>query len=240
MRRTGHGWGKTLILAAALAIGGLLAGLSLYGVRPLRTETAARSAPIQLEDGRKASRIAMLGTSLTARGDWVSALQGELGECNPDARITALARPGANSSWGLETLLTRQERFDIVVVEFSTNDASLYHGMPLFRSRQRHAEIIDAIRATGAVPVLAAMSPAWGREAWERPGQASYRQMYRDLALNEGIAVIDTTAGWSALPAKDRADLVPDNLHPTPEAMRKVAIPAFLAALRPAVCESSG
>lgn len=233
-------WRKALVLATLVATGAILTGLWCYGVRPWQTETATPSAPIHIATGQTADRIAILGTSLTARGDWVSALQAELGKCNPGARITALAQPGANSSWGLETLLTQPERFDIVIVEFSINDASLFHGMPIFLSLERHRRILAAIRAAGAVPVLATMSPAWAREAWERPGQASYRQMYRDLALNEGIAVIDTTADWSGLVAKDLAELIPDNLHPTPEAMQKVAIPAFLSALRPAVCGGRG
>lgn len=238
MTTAGPGWVKALVLAALVGAGATLAGLWLYGVRPWQVETSTPAAPIAVA-AQNASRIAVLGTSLTARGNWVTDLQDELRQCNPKAGITRLAQPGANSAWGLATFLAEPPRFDIVIVEFSINDASLFHGMPLFQSRNRHAQILAAISETGAIPVLATMSPAWGREAWERPGQASYRQVYRDLA-ESGVALIDTTAEWRDIAAHGRGRLIPDNLHPTPEAMQQVAIPAFLSALRPAVCGLPG
>lgn len=225
---------KTMATLALVAAAGLWA----YGVRPWQAETTGASTPIP--PGKAASRIAILGTSLTARGSWVAELEGDLRRCNPEAAVTALARPGANSSWGLTALQSQQMPFDIVIVEFSINDASLFHGMPLILSRDRHRQILAAIRDTGAMPVLATMSPAWGREAWERPGQASYRQMYRELARNDQMALIDTAADWFALAPGERTEMVPDNLHPTAQAMQKVTIPAFLTALRPAVCGPSG
>ena len=233
------GWVKALVLAVLVGAGATLAGLWLYGARPWQGEAAAPNAPIPFTAGQTASRIAILGTSLTARGNWAEMLRDELRKCNPKAGITALAKPGANSAWGLATFLAEPSRFDIVITEFSINDASLFHGMPLFQSRDRHARILAAISDAGAVPVLATMSPAWGREAWERPGQASYRQMYRDLG-ESGVALIDTTAEWREIAGQERVRLIPDNLHPTPEAMQRITVPAFLSALRPAVCGLPG
>lgn len=228
--------GKAMGFAALAALGAGVALLSLYGVRPGQGERAVAPAPVTMEKGKTASRIAILGTSLTAKGSWVAELERALSACNPAVAVTPLAKPGANSSWGLAALQSEGAGYDIIIVEFSINDASLFHGMPVFMSRERHRAILALIRETGAVPVLATMSSAWGREAWERPGQASYRDMYRDLAQEEGVALIDTWPGWSGLGDDLRRGLVPDNLHPTPEAMRQVAIPAFLLALKPAVC----
>lgn len=231
---------RALVIVTLIGAGAVLTGLWLYGVRPSPGEAANPPAPVRIASGQTASRIAILGTSLTARGDWVARLQDALRRCNPEVIVTPLAKPGANSSWGLATITAQQTAFDIVIVEFSINDASLFHGMPLFLSRDRHAQILAGIRETGAIPVLATMSPAWGREAWERPGQASYRQMYRDLAQRDDVALIDTAPDWSGLAGDTRDELVPDDLHPTDAGMEKVALPAFLSALQPAVCGPRG
>ena len=54
-------------------------------------------------------------------------------------------------------------------------------------------------RAHGAQVFLATMSPAWGRDAFERPGQARYHALYRDLARTRDVGLIDTTPQWYAL-----------------------------------------
>lgn len=236
MRKATAAGDRALGLAALAVASAGLALLWLYGVAPGRGERAVAPAPVGMADGKAANHIAILGTSLTAKGSWVAEFEHELRSCNPEVAVTPLAEPGANSSWGLATLRAQRTDYDIVIVEFSINDASLFHGMPLFLSRERHRAILARIRETGAIAVLATMSPAWGWEAWERPGQASYREMYRDLAREEDVALIDTLPGWSALGDDVRRSLVPDNLHPTPDAMRQVTVPAFLTALRPAVC----
>jgi lysophospholipase L1-like esterase len=83
---------------------------------------------------------------------------------------------------------------------------------------------------------LATMNPAHGAAGWARPGLAAYNAAYRRLAA-EGLAgLIDTGPAWQALGEAERRRLIPDGLHPTPEGMRLVAVPAFAAALAPRVC----
>ncbi|MCA8869077.1 MAG: hypothetical protein KDA67_10535 [Rhodobacteraceae bacterium] len=237
-------------MTSALVIAGLIA-LALawaYGVigaaptppgarivQPARPLAAPANAPV---------RVLVLGTSLSSRGTWIEALEGELGAC-PSRKITVgrLARPGGASSWGAAALAAyyadpSQPKPDVVVVEFSGNDASPYNGFPLFVSKRHHQRIIDLAQSHGAAVFLATMSPAWGQNAWERPGQARYHALYRDLARDQGLGLIDTIEDWRALAGSERKTLVPDGLHPSDTAMRTITVPAFYEALMAYLCQA--
>lgn len=228
-----------LVLVAALALGGL--GLALaYGVLgPTPTPPGERIVAPRAPSAAPARDVLILGTSLTSRGDWPEHLEARLRECAADARVERLARAGASSRWGLASLrerLAAGDPPDVVVVEFSGNDAALARGFPLPVSRRLHRAIVAEAREAGATVILATMSPGWGREAWERPGQDRYHALYRDLAREEGSGLVDTIPDWRALPPERRAAWVPDDLHPTDEAMRAIAATALEEALRPLVC----
>jgi lysophospholipase L1-like esterase len=221
----------------------LLAGLALclslwlYGVvgAPLSGSAGNRAPATTQSTG---DRILLLGTSLTARGDWPEALQAELARCAPGVRVERLARAGGASGWA-EGALTYRLGADpprVLVIELSINDASLWHGVPLFLSRARHLRMIAAARAAGAVVFLALLNPAFGANGWERPGEARYRALYRDLAAETGAGLIDSDPFWRGLSDEARAAAVPDGLHPTGAAMREGALPAYIEMLRPIVC----
>ena len=187
------------------------------------------------------ARVLMLGTSLTLGGEaWVGALEARLAQCHPaGGQIERLARGGANSAWGAEALHKRLQEAappDLLIVEFTINDASLWHGMTLDKSRRQHLEILKMAGAAGVPVFLATMSPAFGREALERPGQVAYRALYPDLAQAEGAGLIAMVPGWQGLTPDDRGMALPDGLHPTDAAMTQIAVPALAEALAPVVC----
>lgn len=193
------------------------------------------------------ARVLMLGTSLTLQGEaWIAALETRLSACRPGGVVVErLARAGANSRWGETALAARLGQGglplpdalpDALIVEFSINDASLWHGLPLAQSRARHEAILTAAEAAGVPVWLATMSPAFGREALERPGQVAYRALYADLARAHGAGLVAMAPGWLALDPEARATALPDSLHPTEPAMTQVAVPALAEALQPMVC----
>ena len=114
----------------------------------------------------------------------------------------------------------------LIIVEFSGNDASPIHGMPLSASRKTHNAIVELAHKNGAVVTLATMSPGWNMNALERPGQDRYHAIYRDLAGSQ-IGLIDTIEVWRSISSDERPVWVPDNLHPTDQAMIKFAVPHF-------------
>ena len=192
-----------------------------------------------IPDNRPA-RVLLLGTSLTRSGDWTQALQAQLSACRPGGvEIERLAKGGANSAWGeaaLRDRLTKAALPDLIVAEFTINDASLVHGMTLGKSRVRHAAILDMAAAANIPVWLATMNPAFGRKALERPGQAAYRAQYPNLARAHGAGLVALVPDWLALDASYRAAALPDGLHPTDAAMMAVTVPVLAAALAVVLC----
>lgn len=240
---------RLLLSLLALGLAGAAVGGFAYGV--LGPTPTAPGAQVILATGRPPAdangghHVLILGTSLTRRGDWPDLLAAGLQACaGAPLVVERLARAGAASDWGLEALRARLASADaptpdIVIVEFSGNDASLVHGFPLFVSRRNHLEMLRLVRDAGALPILATMSPAWGWKALARPGQDRYHALYRDLAAAEGTGLIDTIADWRALSPEERRVALPDHLHPTAAAMAAITVPAFDKALRPLVCREA-
>jgi lysophospholipase L1-like esterase len=217
-----------------------VAALYMYGVIGTRSALPQAQLIMPTFGPSDRHRVAIFGTSLTNRGNWVARLEARLKTCNPLLTIEAISRPGASSRWGIDrvakALDAAEAPYDIVIFEFSGNDASLMNGFPLFISRRLHREMIAMVRASDAIVFMATMNPAWGRDAWERPGQNRYHALYRDLANTLDIGLIDTITDWRSLSNDMRITLVPDGLHPTDAGMAMITIPAFEAALRPIVC----
>lgn len=235
-------WRAALSVALLLLVPAYLYGVVGLPPSPQRNRVVFPTDVTQLKLQQR-YQILIVGTSLTSRGDWPDLLQSQLRECaTGQVEVEQLARAGAGSAWGLSALrqhLREQNARvpDIVIIEFSGNDASLVRGLPILLSKRNTQAIIQAARDAGAVVFLATMSPAWRREALERPGQERYHALYRDLAASEGVGLIDTIGDWVSLPSKERMLLVPDGLHPTSEAMNRIVVSAFFSALGPLVCE---
>lgn len=187
-------------------------------------------------------RVLFLGTSLTHGEPWPDAAVRVLSQCRRgEVAAQVVALPGASSSWGLEALGGALsggagDPPGIVVVEFSINDASLARGVSLGRSRDNHRRMVALIRAAGAVPILATMSPAFDRNGWERPGLRAYEALYRALSAETEVSLIDVALRWRAMNPETLARLMPDGLHPTPEATLTVTAPAMAEALTPLLC----
>lgn len=236
-------------LIGALGAGALLAlvwavGLHGFGRDVLRLASEPRADVVPrtsfIPPADRPVHVLLLGTSLTAGGDWAHALERQLAACHRGGVVVErLAKPGANSAWGARVLAVRLVEApipDLLVVEFSINDASLWRGITLEQSRARHEEMLMAAKRAGITVWLATMSPAFGRKALERPGHLAYRSLYHDLALANNAGLIATTPAWQALSPDDRMAALPDDLHPTDAAMVAIAVPAYASALGSVVC----
>lgn len=239
---------RTALVAAGLAcILGVLWVVVCHGLGQVvlgrGTEPDVGLAPLAFPDVARdrPARILLLGTSLTANGTWAEALARDLSACRAGGVVVErLAKPGANSAWGAQALQSRLATGlapDLMVVEFSINDSSLWRGMTLRASRTRHEEILQMARQAGVTVWLATMTPAFGRKGWERPGQVAYRALYGDLARAHGAGMIAMALPWQGLPAPRRQALMPDGLHPTEAAMEALAVPPLVTALGAQICD---
>lgn len=67
--------------------------------------------------------------------------------------------------------------------------------------------------------------------ATARAGVNTFNDMYRSLAVSQGVGLIDTWAAWATATLTD----IPDGVHPTVAANITYALPGMVAALSPFV-----
>lgn len=182
------------------------------------------------------------GTSLTVErtprfwkrcgGGWVAGLREALG---PRFVLHNAAGWGRDSVWGLAMLERRvlARRPDVVLVEFSINDADRRRAISIEASRRNATELVERIRAArpSCLPLLMAMSPALERHAACRGDLDAYYDAWEGVARTSGAAWVDHRPAWRALAPHDLRRALPDGLHPTPEAARALMLPPLLAAL---------
>jgi lysophospholipase L1-like esterase len=194
--------------------------------------------PVAIPD--RPLRLAILGTSLTARYAWPRALAAALSACLPlPVELGLFARAGEGSAWG-ERVAPDAARFapDIAMIEFLANDSDLRHLRSVAGSRASHRRIVAALRTGGHAPAIAlmTMNPAFGLRGLGRPRLSAFEAMYRQLARDEGLGLVDLAPRWqAALRNADPARLLPDGLHPTEEAQAAVTLPGIRAALSSAL-----
>jgi len=126
------------------------------------------------------------------------------------------------------------------------NDAFLYSdGTPqlsVAQARSNLLSIIASIRAQNpkAEIILQTMNPAWdspngsNASATLRPNLSAYCQMYRDVAADLGLLLIDHYPNWLALQASDLATFqadIPDGTHPNAAGTTLIVTPLLQSKL---------
>lgn len=191
-----------------------------------------------LEAGRKQTLVAY-GTSLTAIGAWVDQLRVVLDQQFPGlATVVNGAKGGTNSDWGRDKLEEKvlARKPDTVLIEFSVNDAVQKLKITPTHARENLENMIDRIlRANPDCEIiLQVMNPPVGHTKTGRPNLAAYDQMYRDVAKERGLRLIDHGPAWMALMKTDPVRFMrycPDMIHPTRDGSLEVSTPVVLAGL---------
>lgn len=181
------------------------------------------------------SKIVTLGTSLTARGGWQKPLAAALSaDTSLKISVAVVAQPGATSSWGRGQIhRVHAENPSIVLVEFAANDAAVHNFISLARSRENIRAIISGLQDHPNRPevYIMAMNPVHGSRGWARPYLAAYEEAHRGAAREFGAGFIDHRPAWGTLLEADRARVVPDGLHPEPEAAARLIVPTIVRSL---------
>ena len=98
--------------------------------------------------GQKVMIVAAFGTSLTHRAGWLQPLEKELTRClGHQVTVLDFGRSGATSEWGAAAIgAVIRAQPDVVLVEFSVNDAAWFKGLSLQRSQENTTKILRAIK----------------------------------------------------------------------------------------------
>jgi acyl-CoA thioesterase-1 len=136
---------------------------------------------------------------------------------------------------------------DALLMEFAVNDSHTYFhspealdaGITLEESRVNLEEILDIVKV--ALPscevILQTMNPAWdspqgNMPAHNRPELENFYEQYREVAKARGLQLMDNYPFWLEIQANDPTKfehLIPDGVHPTPEAIKSALVPHLLA-----------
>jgi lysophospholipase L1-like esterase len=188
-------------------------------------------------------KVVVYGTSLTANGAWVGGMDSWLSAEYPGLlTVVNSGLSGKNSAEGVAQLNAKvlAHNPDAVFIEFAMNDAFLYSdGTPrlsVAEARVNLLTMIDSIKAQNptAEVILQTMNTVWdspngsNASATLRPDLASYYQMYREVASERGLLLIDHHPNWAALQQDDLATFqgyVPDGVHPVAQGIGKVVLP---------------
>lgn len=149
------------------------------------------------------TKILTYGTSLTAGGAWVEQLAEWLDE-EFGAGVAEVVNVGAGamwSQWGVENLAERvlSHAPDVLLIEFAMNDAYLPYSTTTEMCRLNLCYMLDRVKA--ALPrcecVLQCMNVCIDQHSEARPNLAAYYQVYRAVAAERRLALVDHEPLWA-------------------------------------------
>lgn len=198
---------------------------------------------VQHLDAGKSQTVVTFGTSLTAIGAWVDQLATVLEQTYPgQAKVINGAQGGANSEWGVNSLEQKvlSHQPDTVFIEFAVNDAVSKRKTNVEYARKNLEQLIDRILKANPDTeiILQVMNVPVGHTRTGRPNLDAYNQMYRNVAKDRGLLLIDHWPNWQRLLEEDPLRFVtytPDTIHPvragalaiiTPHLLRELGLPS--------------
>lgn len=215
----------------------ILSVIGLFSAEPGQAGEKSRLVA-NLEAG-KAQTVVTYGTSLTDGARWVSDLRAGLERSFPGrAKVVNSAQGAMWSTWGVKNLDQRviEKKPDTVLIEFSINDAYLPYKTSVPQARSNLVEMIDRILKANASceVILMVMNPPVEGHRDQRPKITEYNQMYRNIAKDRKLLLIDHYPNWEIILKAD-PDLfrkyMPDGIHPGAEGCKMVITPEMFKAL---------
>lgn len=189
---------------------------------------------------QKVMIVAAFGTSLTHQAGWLQPLEKELTRClGHQVTVLDFGRSGATSEWGVAAVgSVIRSRPDVVLVEFSANDAAWFKGFSLHRSQVNTTKILQAIKEARPTTkiFLMTMNPTFGLRGWIRPNIDAYYDLYKLLADQLDVGYIDNRKSWKGLTNDELRAGIPDGAHPLPELATRILVPTLTHAIGGAAC----
>jgi lysophospholipase L1-like esterase len=191
-----------------------------------------------LEAGEHQTVVAY-GTSLTLYGAWAGAAEAWF-NTNYPGLVTFINSGGSgmNSDWGVTNLTGKvlPHHPNLVLLEFSFNDAHTKFALPVAQARSNLNTIIQGIRELDVetTVLLQIMNVPWdapGNPALtSRPQLEAYNDIYRQFARADDIPLVDHYPAWLTLQHTNLAlfqSSIPDGAHPNDAASLAIAWPAL-------------
>jgi acyl-CoA thioesterase-1 len=188
----------------------------------------------------KSQHLVVYGTSLCTKqySAWVDQVQALIEAGFPKlCTVTNSAQVGAASNWGLENIDQRviAHKPDTVLIEFGINDAYTPYKISVADAQKNLETMIKKVQV--ALPnceiILMTMNqPAHGVEP--RPAFDDYCAMYRKVAKEQKLKLIDIVLVWEELFAADEKKwnlLVPDKVHPNADGNSLITTPTIMKGL---------
>jgi acyl-CoA thioesterase-1 len=151
------------------------------------------------------------GYGMAAGEAWPALLEARLRERDPRFRVVNASISGETTAGGLARIdaALARHRPAIVVIELGSNDA--LRGLPLELARENLAAMARRARVTGAAVLIVGMEmpPNFGPAFTD-----AFRAMYAEVAAEQQAGLLPFLLEPIA---RDRANFLDDNLHPTPE-----------------------
>jgi lysophospholipase L1-like esterase len=165
------------------------------------------------------------GTSLSALYRWQPDVMHRMALAGVETRLYSPPFNGPPSDVALANVArVVAMRPKAVLMEFSMNDCPSF---PVSTARSNTIAILDALKAVvpaNRIYLMTMNRPVGsGSDAVARVNVPYYYENYRALAASEGVGLIDLEPLWvSGYVAGD----IPDGLHPTEAAVKRIACPA--------------
>jgi len=213
--------------------------LAISVILPLAGVAGSRESLVSRLDAGEKQTVVVYGTSLTAVGVWVDQLRTVL-EQNYPGQITLInsAHGGSNSDWGRKSFdekVIKQDP-DTVFIEFAINDAVTGRNVSVGQARENLEEMMDRLLKSNpdCEIILMTMNPCVAHHKARRPDLTAYYQMYRDVAGERGVQLIDHYPVWEKLLNEEPGlflSYVPDGIHPVREGALQVIMPTMIQSL---------
>jgi acyl-CoA thioesterase-1 len=182
------------------------------------------------------------GTSLTA-GDggreWVNSVSNTLNKKYNNNLITFnAAKSSMWSWWGLENLKDSviSRKPDAVIIEFAMNDAFVDYNTSLRQAKRNLNYMINRIKIYNpkCEVILQTMNIPINVHADKRPDILAYYQVYREIAAERKLLLIDHYPHWRKILDKGKdvyLKYVPDGIHPDAKSAKAIIAPYVLQRL---------
>lgn len=182
--------------------------------------------------------IVTYGTSLTAGGAWVGQVKDALAK--KFGTLPTVINSGASGKWsvwaeGQLDRLVLARKPDTVFIEFAINDAFAKYTTSVVQARGSLERMMDRITAQNpnCEIILMTMNPPIAEHLERRPGIEQYYEMYRDVAKQRKLLLIDHEPNWNKVLKKGEPafrKLVPDGIHPNAAGCTEIITPEILRA----------